>query len=140
MGKPDAYAGELPIAYVTLKKDAETSSEALLVYAREMIPERAVIPKDIYILEQMPLTPVGKVFKPDLRKDAMKRVLTEALSFLRDEAQVAISVAENSKSGTLARITLAGVPMNKREMLRQRIAGVLEAFTFKYRLEFLESG
>src|SRR5690606_5029388 len=59
VGKPDAYAGELPIAYVQLKPGAAcTEAELLDLCAR--IPERAAIPKELIILPAMPLTGVGK--------------------------------------------------------------------------------
>lgn len=67
VGKPDAYAGELPVAYVTLRPGAQVSREDLLEHARARVPERAAIPVEITILEQMPVTAVGKIFKPPLR-------------------------------------------------------------------------
>ena len=80
VGKPDAYAGELPVAYVVLKSGATVTEQALLDYAQQMVKERAAIPKGIVILDQMPLTTVGKIFKPPLRSDAVRRVYAEALS------------------------------------------------------------
>src|SRR5690606_31390326 len=45
IGQPDAFAGELPCAYVELVKDAEVTPEALLEHAQSHIHERAAIPK-----------------------------------------------------------------------------------------------
>ena len=53
---------------------AEVTVEALAEHARSHIPERAAIPKHIEILDELPKTAVGKIFKPDLRKLAMRRV------------------------------------------------------------------
>ena len=47
IGKPDAHAGELPIAYVELHPGAQVSAEELLRYAAERIPERPAVPKEI---------------------------------------------------------------------------------------------
>jgi fatty-acyl-CoA synthase len=74
IGQPDAAKGEMPIAYVQLKPGATTSVEELLELCREQVQERAAVPVQILITEQIPLTAVGKVNKPALRADAMLRV------------------------------------------------------------------
>jgi fatty-acyl-CoA synthase len=82
VGRPDAHAGELPVAYVQLKPEAYAAEEELAEFTRLHIVERAAIPKHVRILDAMPLTAVGKIFKPDLRRmetiDAYRAALTEA--------------------------------------------------------------
>lgn len=80
VGQPDAYAGELPVAYVTLKPGSHATPEALLAAARELVPERAAVPARVEILPQMALTAVGKVAKAELRMRAAEHVLREALA------------------------------------------------------------
>lgn len=138
VGKPDAYAGELPIAYVTLKQGMTVSVEELKTYAAGMISERAAIPKDIIIMEQMPLTDVGKIVKTVLRRDAVKRVHEEALQFLRDQAMVAVAVTGNDASEILSTITITGVRPEQRPAIRERVEKALGAFTVNYRLVFPE--
>jgi fatty-acyl-CoA synthase len=55
--------------------------------ARE-IGERAALPRRVHVVKEMPLTAVGKIFKPELRrreaKDALETALREAgVSFRR---------------------------------------------------------
>ena len=50
VGKPDAYAGELPVAYVQLKKGQDASSEDLAEFARNNIAERAAAPAYVKIM------------------------------------------------------------------------------------------
>ena len=138
VGKPDAYAGELPIAYVTLKRGVTVSVEELKTYAAGMISERAAIPKDIIIMEHMPLTDVGKIVKTVLRRDAVKRVHEEALQFLRDQAMVAVAVTGNDASEILSTITITGVRPEQRPAIRERVEKALGAFTVNYRLVFPE--
>ncbi|MBV8503321.1 MAG: acyl-CoA synthetase [Paucibacter sp.] len=82
VGRPDAHAGELPVAYVQLKAGASASEEELLAFAKEQIAERAAVPKSIRVVERLPLTGVGKIFKPELRQreiaDALRTALHEA--------------------------------------------------------------
>ncbi|OGA29166.1 MAG: hypothetical protein A3I01_16840, partial [Betaproteobacteria bacterium RIFCSPLOWO2_02_FULL_65_24] len=80
VGKPDSYAGELPIAYVQLAKGARVTGEELAAFALEHIPERAAAPKDVHVLEQMPLTDIQKPSKVLLRHDAARRVFSAALA------------------------------------------------------------
>ena len=71
IGMPDAYAGELPVAFVTLNKKGKVTGEELIAYLAEHIDEPAAMPRRIEIIDQMPMTPIGKIFKPALRKIAM---------------------------------------------------------------------
>ncbi|MDY6858107.1 MAG: acyl-CoA synthetase [Pseudomonadota bacterium] len=103
IGQPDSFAGELPCAYVELVDGAEVTGEELMNYARVHIHQRAAIPKYIEILDALPKTAVGKVFKPDLRKRAIARVYDEALAGAGHRAHVA-EVIEDKKRGLVARI------------------------------------
>ena len=103
IGQPDAHSGELPCAYVELVAGAQVTTDELLDYARERIAERAAMPKYIEILDELPKTAVGKVFKPDLRRRAMTRVFNEVLEGAGVSARVA-EVIEDKKRGLVARI------------------------------------
>ena len=107
IGQPDAHAGELPCAYVELVKGATATEAELLEYARDRIPERAAHPKTVEILPELPKTAVGKVFKPDLRRMAIKRVYNAALANADVAAEVA-DVVEDKKRGLVARIVRTG--------------------------------
>lgn len=88
IGKPDAYAGELPVLYVELKPEAQVSEAEIMVFAKENITERAAVPKEVHIIDTMPLTAVGKVFKPELKKQEIISSFNAALA----EANIAASV------------------------------------------------
>ena len=53
-------------------------------YLNQEIGERAAVPKEVTIIEEMPLTPVGKIFKPALRWKAMQKVYQSELEALND--------------------------------------------------------
>jgi fatty-acyl-CoA synthase len=103
IGQPDAYAGELPCVYVELVAGAEASPEALVAHAREAIEEPAAVPKHLEILPELPKTAVGKVFKPDLRRRAIARVLDAALEAAGSPARVA-AVVEDRRRGLVAEL------------------------------------
>jgi fatty-acyl-CoA synthase len=67
VGQPDAYAGELPVAYVQLKAGVSIASDDLLDFVRQRTPERAAVPVRLSFSDPMPVTGVGKIFTPTLR-------------------------------------------------------------------------
>ena len=103
IGQPDAHAGELPCAYVELVEGARSTAEELLEHCRQRVRERAAIPKHIEVLDELPKTAVGKVFKPDLRKRAITRVYDAALETAGSSARVA-QVVDDKKRGLVAQI------------------------------------
>lgn len=105
IGQPDAHAGEIPCVYVELVAGATVSEDALIDFAKDHIHERAAYPKYLEILDELPKTAVGKIFKPDLRKRAITRIYNEALSGLSAEVQ---SVREDKKRGLVAHVVKTG--------------------------------
>ena len=106
IGQPDATAGELPAVYLELVAGGSVTTDELLEHARGRISERAAVPKHVEILEELPKTPIGKIFKPDLRRRAIARVLGDALAEAGLAAHVN-EVVEDRSRGLVARI--AGV-------------------------------
>lgn len=107
IGQPDARAGELPCAYVELVAGAQVTPAELMAYASDHVQERAAQPKYIEILDELPKTAVGKVFKPDLRRSAITRVYNGALSEAGVAAQV-VAVVEDKKRGLVAQVAKTG--------------------------------
>lgn len=107
IGQPDAHAGELPCAYVELVDGADVTVEELLTYAKERIHERAAHPKFLEILDELPKTAVGKIFKPALRKSAITRIYNQALVNADVAAEVS-EVVEDKQRGLVAKIVKTG--------------------------------
>ncbi|RZJ53840.1 MAG: acyl-CoA synthetase, partial [Acidovorax sp.] len=67
VGAPDAYAGELPVVYATLVPGAEATAAELLAFTAGRVDEAVARPRWVQVLDTMPVTNVGKIFKPELR-------------------------------------------------------------------------
>jgi fatty-acyl-CoA synthase len=83
VGAPDAYAGELPVAFATLHPGAAVTEAELLAFTAARVDEAPARPKRIHLLERLPQTNVGKIYKPELRAlaaAAVVRELAEALA------------------------------------------------------------
>lgn len=92
IGFPDAAKGELPVAYIERIAGATCTPDELLDYCRNHIAERAACPVAVFPLDQMPLTPVGKIFKPALRDLALRHAVNEAVQARIGTAPVAIEL------------------------------------------------
>lgn len=125
IGQPDAVSGELPCAYVELVPGTTVTPEALLAHVTPRISERAALPKHIEVLAELPKTAVGKVFKPDLRRLAIQRVLDGALRGAGIDGHVD-EVIEDRRRGLVARIR-AGDGVRDAE-----IGAVLDQFTTEW--------
>jgi fatty-acyl-CoA synthase len=122
VGQPDAYAGELPVAYVQAKPGAALDVDELLDFVRQRTPERAAVPVKLYLVDAVPLTGVGKVFKPALRLDAAKRMVDALLADLVPEgASLDVAVQAHEVHGHLITVRLAGVATVQREALEARL-------------------
>ncbi|WP_196782663.1 acyl-CoA synthetase [Chromobacterium paludis] len=138
VGKPDPYAGELPVAYVELRAGQNVDVDALLECARAGIPERAAVPGEIIVLERLPLTAVGKVFKPQLRHDASRRVLRNLLQpCLRRAGAWEVEVGPHPVHGVFARISLAAPPP-LRQPLAQEIDALMSGFSLRYEVVWMD--
>ncbi|MDE2364164.1 MAG: acyl-CoA synthetase [Hyphomicrobiales bacterium] len=135
VGQPDAYAGELPIAYVQLNPGATVAPGELEDWVRERTPERAAVPVAVVPVETMPLTGVGKVFKPQLRWDAAQRVFSRILAPLApDNATVDVSVGAHGTHGSLATVAASGVAESARAELAQKIHATLDPFVIRHEI------
>jgi fatty-acyl-CoA synthase len=94
VGEPDEYAGEIPIAYVTLKPGATITGQDLREFSERTIPERPAYPKRVEIVAALPLTAIGKVYKPALKAKAIEWVINERLERIHLSASVVATVPD----------------------------------------------
>jgi len=125
VGMPDAYAGEVPVAYVTLRQGVSVTEDELLAFAKANINEPPALPRRLFVLEQLPMTAVGKIYKPALRQDCTRQHLLEVL---QGESIAALAVREEPGRGLVVCIELAAAEEGSSHETRQRIAAVLKGY------------
>lgn len=135
VGQPDVYAGELPVAYVQLKPQAQAEPAELLEFIAARTPERAANPVHVYVIDAMPLTGVGKVFKPQLRWDAAQRKVTQLLADLgQPELGIAVSVASHAVHGSLITVHLQGPTGSARAAIADQVHERLDPLVMKHEI------
>lgn len=116
---PDAYAGELPALYVSLKPQASTTPEAIAAFVAVRIAEPPARPRHVFILPELPLTPFGKVARFKLRQLAAQTRATEVLQGFPIER-----VECSDPAGKCIDIIWNAAPCND---MRERAANALDA-------------
>jgi fatty-acyl-CoA synthase len=96
VGRPDAHAGEVPVAYVTLTPGATVTEEELRDWASQRVPDRTAAPKTVTVLDALPVTAVGKPYKVALRADATRAELRAALDAIAGVCGVEATVEGGS--------------------------------------------
>jgi len=133
VGRPDKHAGEVPVVYVSLAADADLTPGQLMEHAAGQIAERAAVPKEVIVLDALPLTAVGKVFKPALRLDAMARVCRDELAGLDGLlSDWQVQVSEDPTHGAKAVITAKASPGVSQQQAAEAIKELLARYTFRY--------
>ena len=138
VGRPDAHAGEVPMAYVQIQEGSGLTEEKVLDFCKKEIGERAAMPKEVIIIDEMPLTPIGKIFKPDLVRDAIRRVCEAELEAMKDLTEsLEIHVDQDRLHGSLAKVKIKPASGVSREKIEDKVSDILGRFTFKYQLEIV---
>ena len=125
VGMPDAYAGELPVCFVALRPGASASEDELHEHAQRTIGERPAWPKQIHVVDAIPLTTVGKIYKPALRCDAAARLVTRIVDEEFGLADAKVCVAEGGRRGLRVDVTLPPAAHASVPALEQRLATYL---------------
>lgn len=138
VGRPDPHAGEVPVAYVQFQAGSSLTEEQVLNHLSNEIGERAAVPKSVYVLNEMPLTPVGKIFKPALCLDAARRAYSAALEPLGEMAEsFEVRVKADKIHGSRATIAVKPATGVSPESVGERVRDLLARYTIRYDLEIL---
>lgn len=132
VGMPDAYAGELPVAYVQLRPGATVDADALKAFAREHAAERAGAPAEVFICEELPKTAVGKTFKPPLRKEAIAFAYQRAANNACQGADIQAQVMDDKTQGL--KVVLKAGSSDALPDIQSMISTDLDKFAYQWEL------
>lgn len=101
VGMPDDYAGEVPVVFVTGEQIDAGALDDIEAYMQANISERPAWPKKIFHIDALPLTAIGKVFRPELRRLATEYRFTKLSDELSADGTfcklISVSLDRNGK-------------------------------------------
>lgn len=125
VGEPDAHAGELPICYIALRPGATATEPELRAFAEARIAERPAWPRQIHLLPELPLTAVGKIYKPALRSDAARRVVEGVVSQILGHAPAEITAVPGGRRGMNVTVRLSRDDASHRSAVEEALGAYL---------------
>lgn len=135
VGEPDRYAGELPVCYVTMRPGAKATEAELQRFVEPLLNERPAWPRHVYVVDALPMTAVGKVFKPALRCDATQRAVSRELIRLADVDAFQIVATAGGKQGMQVDVTIKP----EHAALKQPIEQALDGHLFDFNVSVLST-
>lgn len=135
VAQPDSYAGELPVCFVSLRPGMTVSVGELQQHAEQHIAERPAWPKHIFILDALPLTSIGKIYKPALRVDATRYLVADVLFKEVGLKEVMVGVTEGGPRGLRVTVSLTEAQKLSATSVQEAFAG----FVFETIVNFTET-
>jgi fatty-acyl-CoA synthase len=126
VGRPDAYAGEVPMLFVSVQPGTSIDAQALADFVQERILEPPARPRAVSIVAEMPVTPVGKIFKPKLREIATGEAARELLAAEGLAQHVKVEAVTDPSRGLYLRVTAAPKHAATAKQLLQRFPVKIE--------------
>ena len=118
--------GSLAYTGVNDERNRMDRYEELRAWASDRVPEGAAAPRAVTVLDTLPVTPVGKPFKPELRAEATREAVADAFRGV----PTVTGVRGEFEGG--AAVAVVGLAPGADETL---IKEVLNRFALSWRLE-----
>ena len=113
------------MCYVALKPGASATEDELQDHAQRTIGERPAWPKQILVVEAIPLTSVGKIYKPQLRCDAAARLVARVVREQCGVADAQVQASEGGRRGLRVSVIVPEMARNKVPDIEATLAGYL---------------
>jgi fatty-acyl-CoA synthase len=134
VGMPDQYAGEVPILFVVAATGQTIDLAVLERHLERYIMEPPAKPRRVIILDHLPVTAVGKIFKPALRDLAIKeKARLEIERFFGKEAAADIVVGKDEKLNTCVKIAIDGGDGSRLRQLADALSPLPQSYLIESR-------
>lgn len=109
VGMPDQYAGEVPALFVVPATGAQVDVEALKAHLETNVHEPPARPRTVLVIDALPVTAVGKIFKPALRDMAIReKVLQEVRRICGPDVSAKVAMSLDVQKRTVVDVDLTG--------------------------------
>ncbi|TPQ42403.1 acyl-CoA synthase [Bradyrhizobium guangdongense] len=134
VGMPDAYAGEVPILFVVPSPGQTIDMTALREHLERNVNEPPAKPKRVVLLDALPVTAVGKIFKPTLRDLAVReKVRSEIDQVYGADVAAEILVEKDARLNTLVHVRVNSDDQAKARALAESLATLPQTYRIETR-------
>lgn len=132
VGMPDQYAGEVPALFVVPAAGARIDPEALKAHLEANVHEPPARPRSVLVIDALPVTAVGKIFKPALRDLAIEeKVRLEVERVCGAGASASVAVSMDGQKRTLVEIELSGVTADRIALLEEALRPLPQTYVLR---------
>jgi fatty-acyl-CoA synthase len=126
---PDAYAGEVPALFVVPQPGVTIDVDALRRHLEAHVHEPPALPRSVQVLDALPVTAVGKIFKPALRDLAIQeKVRLEVARLCGPRATARVEVRLDARKRTLVDVAVTGASEAQLAALAQALQPLPQAY------------
>lgn len=126
---PDAYAGEVPALFLVAHTGMQVDPAAFAAFLETHIHERPAFPKCITFIDKIPVTAVGKVFKPRLLEMAIEeKVRIETELTCGTKAAASVSFKKQSKGPFRVNVRVSGATAAGLQKLREALEPLVQDY------------
>ncbi|WP_426611823.1 AMP-binding protein [Bradyrhizobium sp. McL0616] len=134
VGMPDAYAGEVPILFVVPSPGESIDLAQLREHLERNVNEPPARPKRVVLLEALPVTAVGKIFKPTLRDLAVReKVRAEIDRIFGSDTAADILVDKDARLNTLVHISVDSTDQDLAKALTESLTPLPQTYRIETR-------
>jgi enoyl-CoA hydratase/carnithine racemase len=127
---PDEYAGEVPALFVVARPGAAIDLPGLRRHLEANVHEPPARPRSVRVLDALPVTAVGKIFKPALRDLAIEeKVRIELARACGPDATAKVEVRLDARKRTLVDVAVAGASASGLEALALALRPLPQGFS-----------
>ncbi|MGR3454513.1 AMP-binding protein [Pseudooceanicola sp.] len=129
VGMPDQYAGEVPVLFIAPARGARPDLQALRAHLEAELHERPALPRRILEIEALPVTAVGKIFKPTLRDLALReKVRLEVEAVCGADAAAEVELGADAQGKPLVTVAVTGTTPDRIAALQAALEPLPQGF------------
>jgi len=137
VGMPDQYAGEVPALFVVPVPGSAIDLEALKHFLEGHVNEPPARPKSVLVIDALPVTAVGKIFKPALRDMTIKeKVCLDVERICCRPVTLEVTVGLDESKRTLVYVGLSGVSDEEGHLIGEALKPLPQTYVIRLRDEW----
>ena len=135
VGMPEQYAGEVPLLFVVPAPGVDLDPAVVEAHLKAHLHEPPARPRGVLVIDALPVTAVGKIFKPALRDMAIHEKLRREVALLGPEVSLdGAEIGADPQGRVQVTVTLSGASPSQADSLAAALAPLPQTYLVERRL------